>query len=105
MNIEHFAKSPSVILSAEKIIRDCNFMVDTGSSVNLIKQSILKDSSINNQDTLTPRGIPQTPYETQESIKLNLLNRELKFYVVDNNVAFPQDTILYFLYSIIPKNS
>lgn len=71
-------------------------MIDSGSDVNLIKQSFVKVSTvINAKDTLSLQGIAPEPIVTLGSISIFLLGRFTEFHIIpDDLVVFPQDGIL-----------
>lgn len=71
-------------------------MIDSGSDVNLIKQSFVKVSTvIDEKNTLSLQGIAPEPIITLGSISIFFLGRFTEFHIIpDDFVVFPQDGIL-----------
>lgn len=69
-------------------------MIDTGSSVNLIKAGCLGDIEINKTDTVTLRGISEIPVDTHGSVNLTILGKRGKFYVTNDDIPFAQSGLI-----------
>ena len=85
---------PSIKISSDKFNDICEFMIDSGSSVNLIKFNSLNNPAIDTEDNLILRGLAHTPVKTLGSITMEVLKRIVKFYVVPDNVIFQYHGIL-----------
>lgn len=71
-------------------------MVDSGSTVNLLKLKSYKCPirGINEEDTASLTGIHPESLLTLGSVKLNMLNKPTKFHLVNSNVSFPADGLI-----------
>ncbi|KYN36504.1 hypothetical protein ALC56_09139 [Trachymyrmex septentrionalis] len=85
---------PSIKISSNKFNDICEFMIDSDSSVNLIKFNSLNNPAIDTEDNFTLRGLAHTPVKTFGSITMEVLKRIVKFYVVPDNITFQYHGIL-----------
>ncbi|KAM0735252.1 Retrovirus-related Pol polyprotein from transposon 17.6 [Formica fusca] len=69
-------------------------MVDSGSSVNLVKIETLKNTPIDVKDTLRLKGISKKPIRALGSTTFEIMGRKTKFYVVKNDFGVPADGII-----------
>lgn len=70
------------------------FMIDTGSSPNLIKENfILKNMNINYAKLLQLNGINNYPVYTFGGIILNLFKIPVSFHIISHNFPIPSRNI------------
>lgn len=84
-----------VTLSSPQLREPCIFMIDSGSGVNLIKQSSL-NSEVPWEDrrTYTLQGISSLSLETFGSVLVSLVGKPTTFHVVPDSAGFVQNGIL-----------
>lgn len=86
---------PMVTLSSPHLIKNCVFMIDSGSGVNLIKQSsLISDVLWEDTRAFTLQGISSLSVQTLGSVLLTLMGRPTLFHVVTDSVGFAQEGIL-----------
>jgi len=86
---------PTVKLSSSDLINACNFMIDSGSGINLIKKKFLQSNvKINNKEILPLKGIASEIISTLGSVEVSLLGQTIKFYLLSDTTNFPYDGIL-----------
>lgn len=70
-------------------------VIDTASSVNLVKYSTIEDKFfINENDQITIYGLCPRGINTLGSTKLNMLNTFTKFFIISDDIYFPADMLL-----------
>ena len=69
-------------------------MIDSGSSLNLMKIGILKNTPIDVQDTMSLKGISLKPIKALGSATFEVMGKITKFYIVRNNFGIPADGLL-----------
>lgn len=85
---------PKVVITCKNFKAYCFFMVDSGSSVNLVKVGILKDTPINTKDKLSLKGITKKPIQTLGSATFEIMGKRTKFYIVRDDFGIPADGII-----------
>lgn len=69
-------------------------MIDSGSSVNIIKIGILKDTPIDVNDTLILKGITDNVVQALSSVTIKIIDEITKFYIVNDNFNISSDDII-----------
>ncbi|XP_036148743.1 uncharacterized protein LOC118647611 [Monomorium pharaonis] len=84
-----------VTLSSPDLLRRCVFMIDSGSGVNLLKESSI-DITIPWEDERSHllHGISSLPVGTLGSVSIQLMGKPTLFHIVRDSVGFVQDGIL-----------
>lgn len=85
---------PCVALSSENLLNNRSFMIDSGSSVNLIKIKALARPQIDTENRVSLRGIANTTVHTRGSTSLNILEHDTSFDVIDDNIPLPYDGVI-----------
>jgi len=86
---------PTIKLSSSDLINACDFMVDSGSGINLIKRKLLRPNiKINYKEILPLKGIASEIVSTLGSAEIPLLEQPIKFHLLSDNTNFPYDGIL-----------
>ncbi|KYN21197.1 hypothetical protein ALC57_06434, partial [Trachymyrmex cornetzi] len=90
------SKPPCIVIPSPDILEERgNFMIDTGSDLNLIKRSVLKEEvKIDTLQTFDLSGITKGRTRTIGIAKLHLFNAEIPFHVVPDTFPIFPDGIL-----------
>lgn len=84
-----------VTLSSPHLIRQCIFMIDSGSGINLIKRSRVSPDAPREDDRIyTLQGISPVPVKTLGSVLITLIGKPTLFHVVPDTIGFTQDGLL-----------
>lgn len=84
-----------VTLSSPHLTEPSVFMIDSGSGVNLIKQSVIKfNVPWEDERTYTLQGISSQSVGTLGSVLISLMGKPTLFHVVPDSVGFVQNGIL-----------
>jgi transposase InsO family protein len=96
MNIESIPSGyPIITLSSPETLRPCTYMIDSGSGLNLIKQSSVHLSvPWEDERTHSLRGISPDEVETLGSVMLSIMGKPTLFHVLRDSVNLNPDGIL-----------
>lgn len=89
------ANAPNVTIISSDLKSKCDFIVDSGADVNLIKESNIKNRvKINKFNTIALQGIAPERIKTLGSIDLKIIDNYVEFHLIPDSLAFPQQGIL-----------
>lgn len=88
-NLDSKTHQPKIVLTCKNLKSYCFFMVDSGSSMNLVKTGILKDTPVDTSDKLSLKVITKKPIKTLGSASFKIMGRPTRFYIVKNNFGIP----------------
>lgn len=92
---DDFSHAPTVTISANGLLRDTSFMIDTGAAPNLIKRSLLNpDSKIDANAFILLSGITDNKIKTLGTTDIEYLGHKIKLHVVENKFPISQGGIL-----------
>lgn len=95
LRLKEETTSPSIILSSKDLNKETEFLVDTGSELNILKIKMADgDLMCNENDKVKLSGITDETVTTYGSVTIHIHGYPLKFQLVPNSFPIPYDGIL-----------
>ena len=83
------------MLTSDTLIKDCEFLLDTGANTNLlVKSAVPENETINKNEIVRLRGITNQPVYSLGSISTKIYGHETKIHLVEDNFLITEDGIL-----------